>query len=163
MSATVATLYSVITDLVRLAAKYLRLGDKRSVDVLDEIEEISEREGVGLDNFQVQFTTRELIKRDLRIKFPGMTTDEVVRFIVEDADQDDCQEIHLEVWKLSREAQMRVGYIGQLFAVRIKWGQFSIHLNVLAAREEVSPLQVQAAAISPRTREGRGQGRADEG
>ena len=91
---------------------------------------------MGLDNFQVQFTTRELIKRDLRIKFPGMTTDEVVRFIVEDADQDDCQEIHLEVWKLSREAQMRVGYIGQLFAVRIKWGQFSIHLNVLAAREE---------------------------
>ena len=136
MSATVATLYSVITDLVRLAAKYLRLGDNRSVDVLDELEEISEREGVGLDNFQVQFTTRELIKRDLRIKFPGMTTDEVVRFIVEDADQDDCQEIHLEVWKLSREAQMRVGYIGQLFAVRIKWGQFSIHLNVLAAREE---------------------------
>ena len=136
MSATVASVYSILTDLVRLAAKYLRLGDARSSEVLEELEEITEREGVGLDNFQVQFTTRELIKRDLKIKFPGMLSDEVVRFIIEDPDQDDCQEVHLEVWRLTRDAQLKVGYIGQLFAVRIKWGEYAIHLNVLAAREE---------------------------
>ena len=60
MSATVASLYSVIADLVRLAAKHLRLGDSRSSDVLEELEEITEREGVVLNNYQVQFNVREL-------------------------------------------------------------------------------------------------------
>ena len=136
MSATDASVYSALTELVRLAAKYLRLGDPRSSEILEEMEELTEKEGVGLDNYQVQFTTRELIKRDLKIKFPGMLSDEIVRFVIEDPDPEDCQEVHLEVWRLTREAQLKVGYIGQLFAVRIKWGEYGIHLNVLAAREE---------------------------
>ena len=136
MSATVANIYSVIADLVRLAAKYLKLGDSRSSDVLEELEELSEREGVGLDNYQVQFNVRELIQRDLKIKFLGMSQGEVARFIQEEPDEDDCQEVHLEVWKVSRDSHHKTGYIGQLFSVRIPWGQFAIQLNVLAARDE---------------------------
>ena len=136
MSATVANIYSVIADLVRLAAKYLKLGDSRSSDVLEELEELSEREGVGLDNYQVQFNVRELIQRDLKIKFLGMSQGEVARFVPEEPDEDDCQEVHLEVWKVSRDSHHKTGYIGQLFSVRIPWGQFAIQLNVLAARDE---------------------------
>ena len=136
MSATVANIYSVIADLVRLAAKYLKLGDSRSSDVLEELEELSEREEVGLDNYKVQFNVRELIQRDLRIKFLGMSQGEVARFIQEEPDEDDCQEVHLEVWKVSRDSHHKTGYIGQLFSVRIPWGQFAIQLNVLAARDE---------------------------
>ena len=136
MSATVANIYSVIADLVRLAAKYLKLGDSRSSDVLEELEELSEREEVGLDNYKVQFNVRELIQRDLKIKFLGMSQGEVARFIQEEPDEDDCQEVHLEVWKVSRDSHHKTGYIGQLFSVRIPWGQFAIQLNVLAARDE---------------------------
>ena len=136
MSATVANIYSVIADLVRLAAKYLKLGDSRSSDVLEELEELSEREEVGLDNYQVQFNVREIIQRDLKIKFLGMSQGEVARFVLEEPDEDDCQEVHLEVWKVSRDSHHKTGYIGQLFSVRIPWGQFAIQLNVLAARDE---------------------------
>ena len=136
MSATVANIYSVIADLVRLAAKYLKLGDSRSSDVLEELEELSEREEVGLDNYKVQFNVRELIQRDLKIKFLGMSQGEVARFVQEEPDEDDCQEVHLEVWKVSRDSHHKTGYIGQLFSVRIPWGQFAIQLNVLAARDE---------------------------
>ena len=136
MSATVASIYSVIADLVRLAARYLKLGDSRSSDVLEELEELSEREGVGLDNYQVQFNVRELIQRDLRTKFLGMSEGEVARFVPEEQDEDDCQEVHLEIWKVARDSHIKTGYIGQLFSVRIPWGQFAIQLNVLAARDE---------------------------
>ena len=147
-----ANIYSVIADMVRLAAKYLKLGDSRSSDVLEELEELAVREEVGLDNYQVQFNVRELIQRDLRIKFLGMSQGEVARFVPEEPDEDDCQEVHLEVWKVSRESHQKTGYIGQLFSVRIPWGQFAIQLNVLAARDEY--VQKEGSIVTVETGDG---------
>ena len=139
MSEQVRTLYLALTELVRKAAGYLKIGNaEKSQEVMEEIEELAE--GVGLDNFQVQFPPGALMRRDLETRVPGMETGygecEILRYVAEIPDADSCQELHLEIWNVSREKQIKTGYVGQLFAVRIKWGHFTIRLNIIAAREE---------------------------
>ena len=135
MSAHVASLYQALAELVRKAARYLRIGDNvRSHETMVELEELAE--GVGLDNQDVQFPVGELMGTDLVTKLPGMVEGEVLRYVTEAPDEDNCTDIHLEIWHLSRDRQVKVGYVGQLFRVRIQWGLFSVCINVIAARDE---------------------------
>ena len=139
MSAHLSGMYKTLMEAVRKAARYLSLGDNiKSREAIEELEVMST--GFGLTDKEVQFPVEELLQEDLKTKIPGMkeegNTREVLRYITETTDEEGNTEVHLEKWRVAREEQVKIGYIGQLFSVRIRWGTELIRINVLAAREE---------------------------
>ena len=139
MSAHLSGMYEGLVEAVRKVARYLNLGDNiKTREAMEELEVMAE--GFGLTDEEVQFPVEKLLREDLKTKIPGMLEEdgkrEVLRFVTETPDEEGNIEIHLENWRVSREEQIKVGYIGQLFSVQIQWGEALIRLNVLASREE---------------------------
>ena len=136
MASSMAKLYKSIGAVVNLAASYLKAKDERTNDVIEELERITT--GVGLAAEEVQFPVEAVKQTDLKERLPCMVDrggmKEVLRFTVEDPDEDGTTDITLEVWKKTRKVHAMVREIGTLHAITIKWGLFQIPLNVISIK-----------------------------
>ena len=136
MASGMASMYRAIREVVRLAASYLRRVDVRTNDVMEELEIMTA--GIGLDDEDVQFPASNVIKTDLQERLPCMADRggmvEVLRYVVEKPDEKGNSDITLEVWKITRKMHVMVREIGNLYSVAIKWGLFTIPLNIIAVK-----------------------------
>ena len=132
-----SSLYKTITELVRMAVRFLRLGDEsRSEKAREGLRSITESVGIGWE--QKQYPIEELLKDDLTSKIPQMNGSlvdarHVLRYCVDFASMEDegVDEIWLELWRLTRHSHNMVAWVGQLFTIQVKWGQSSIRLNLV--------------------------------
>ena len=133
MSSRVSSIYRAIADLVRMAAKFLRLGDEsRSERARNGIREISKN--IGIRASQTQYPVDEILKEDLHSKIPQMNNPGwVLRYSVDKVvDQEtETDEIWLELWQINRCSHLRVAMVGELFTIHVKWGSDQVRLNCL--------------------------------
>ena len=136
MASSMAKLYKSIGAVINLAASYLKDKDERTNDVIEELEKITT--GVGLAAEEVQFPVDAVKLTDLEERLPCMVDrggmKEVLRFTVEDPDDDGTIDITLEVWKKTRKVHAMVREIGTLHAITIQWGLFKIPVNIISIK-----------------------------
>ena len=136
MAANMNKFYKAIGEVVRMAARYLRIGDNRTNEVMEELEMMTA--GVGLTDVEVQLPVEAVMRTDLRERLPCMVDragmKEVLRYVIETPDEGGSTDIMLEVWKITRNMHVMVREVGQLHAVSIKWGLFNISLNIIAVK-----------------------------
>ena len=137
MSAQMTHIYEVVSNLVRLARRFFKLGDEaRSEKAREGIRSITEN--MGITGLQKQFPVEEILKTDLDSKIPQMNESgpykHVLRYGVDFAstEEEGTEEIWLELWRICRKSHNMIAYVAQLYSIEIKWGQQIIRMNVLA-------------------------------
>ena len=128
--------YRAIGEVVRLAAKYLKLRDVRTNEVMEELEMMTQ--GVGLADEEVQFPIDAVKKTDLEQRLPCMVDRggmvEALRYVVEIPEDNGYTDISLEIWKKTRKMHVMVREIGLLHALTIRWSIYNIPLNVISVK-----------------------------
>ena len=148
------TIYTAINTLVRLAKRFLRMGDEeRTERARDGLRSITEN--VGIPEKEKQFPIEELHRGNLVTRIPQMNGSgpykHVLRYsidIMEDiyalrygcdpyeeeeegGEENVIKEVFLELWRISRRSQLLIAMVGQLYSVKIGWGSQAIQLHVL--------------------------------
>ena len=136
---------NALSEIIRLAAKFLRLDTKNwngpEGKARLELERLSEKS--QWSGLKVQYPVKFLLRGDLWSRFPQMNDaagDEfrhVLRYNTEEMEKNGSTEVLLEMWRLTRRSHNCVATIGQLYSTSIQWGSEAIDINVIAVIDGV--------------------------
>ena len=139
------TILNALSEIISMAAKFLRLDSKNwngpEGKARLELERLSEKS--HFSGLKVQYPIQFLLRGDLWSKFPQMNDsagDEikhVLRYNTEETERDGSTEVLLELWRITRRSHNCVATLGQLYTTTILWGSDVIDINVIAVIDGV--------------------------